>query len=85
MYTMPEPRSGWAITSIAGISAAIITCAVVVARSLARRERSTNSAESTTSSSTLPISDAWKENSGKDDRALPILWRSARRRAPPGC
>ena len=40
MYTRPEPRSGWAITSIAGTSAPSITC-TVRSRARSRRPRST--------------------------------------------
>ena len=64
MYTMPEPRSGWAITNIAGTSAAIIT-RTVVSRSRSDRERSTTNADSETISSTLPSSEAWKEKKAK--------------------
>ncbi len=61
---MPEPRSGWAITNIAGTSAAIITRAVV-SRSRRRRERSTTKADSARIRSTLPSSEAWKEKNEK--------------------
>ncbi len=64
MYTSPEPRSGWAITNIVGTSAAIST-RTVVSRSRSRRERSTMNADSARISRILPISEAWKENSGK--------------------
>ena len=63
-YTMPEPRSGWAITSIAGTSAPSITRAVV-SRSRRRRTRSTTNEASASTSSTLPSSDAWKEKKGR--------------------
>ena len=63
-YTMPEPRSGWAITSVAGISAPSITRAVV-SRSRRRLPRSTTYADSAMISSTLPSSEAWKEKNGR--------------------
>ena len=73
MYTRPEPRSGWAITNIAGISAASITRAVV-SRSRSARERSTSRAARATISSTLPSSEAWKEKNGKlIARCAPLL------------
>ncbi len=52
------------MTSIAGISASSSTRAVD-SRSRRRRERSTTTAERNRINSTLPISDAWKENSGR--------------------
>ena len=64
MYTIPEPRSGWAITNIAGTSAASITRAVV-SRSRRRRARSTTNADSARISSTLPSSEPWNEKNGR--------------------
>ena len=61
---MPEPRSGWAITNIAGTSAASIT-RTVVSRSRSRRDRSTTNADSERIKNTLPSSDAWKEKNGR--------------------
>ena len=62
MYTKPVPRSGWAMTSIAGTSASSMI-RLVVSRSPSRRMRSTTKADSVSTSSTLPSSEvcSWKK------------------------
>ena len=63
MYTRPDPRSGWAMTSIAGNSASSMIL-LVVSRSPSRRMRSTTKADSVTMSRILPSSEVWISKKG---------------------
>ena len=58
-YTSPEPRSGWPITSIAGISVNSMIL-LVVSRSSRRLILSTTKPDSDSTSNSFPSSEAWK-------------------------
>ena len=58
------PRSGWAITSIVGISPSSITRAVVSRLPVAAQPVDDEARRARRTSSTLPSSDGWKVKSG---------------------
>ena len=68
-YTMPDPRSGWITTSIAGRIASN-RMRLVVSRSLRRRILSTTKADNATTRSTLPSSDDCSLKNGRSIQRL---------------